>query len=175
MILKDVTKLLESAGLAVRALTKSTSSNPDDGHSQATSIREQKEDFKSATAKYFSILSSIDVRLRRQIYALEEAEIVHAELAPKDTQTTQHESPTSTDLGGSQNLLSNKQTGSTKHASKGVGPGNMDVGWLNSRNNKVGKEMEAELWAEAQAFVETLEERKAQDSEIDTIVPDLEN
>ena len=75
---------------------------------------------------------------------------------------------------GAQNLLSNGQAKANKHFSKGVGPGNIDVGWLNSRNNKVGKEMEAELWTEAKAFVETLEEQKAKDNNSNTFPQTLE-
>ncbi|KAK1982300.1 hypothetical protein LZ30DRAFT_717770 [Colletotrichum cereale] len=37
----------------------------------------------------------------------------------------------------------------------GVGTiGNLDVGWLNSRNNKVERDMEAELWAKMREFLE---------------------
>ena len=170
--MKDVTKLLESAGLAVKALTKNTSSGLDDGELKVTSVQEQKEHFKTATAKYFAILSSIDVRLRRQIYALEEAEIISAETASKDIQMTQNDSSGFPDFDGAQNMLSTKQNGATKHVSKGTGQSHLDVGWLNSRNDNVGKEMEAELWAEAKAFVETLEEQKAKATEADTTMKD---
>ncbi len=173
--MKDVTKLLESAGLAVKALTKSTSSASDDGDSRVQSIQDQKKDFTAATAKYFSLLSSIDVRLRRQIYALEEAEIIPAETASKDTQTTQNESLAFPDFEGAQNMPSTKQTGATRHATKATGQGNLDVGWLNSRNDNVGKEMEAELWAKAKAFVDTLEKRQSKPSEADTLVSESQN
>lgn len=36
----------------------------------------------------------------------------------------------------------------------------MDIGWLNSRNDNVGKEKEAELWEEALRIVQRLEEGK---------------
>lgn len=35
----------------------------------------------------------------------------------------------------------------------------IDVGTLNSRNDVVGREMEAECWAAARAFIETLEKQ----------------
>ena len=151
-------------------MTRTTSSSPGDTDSHLISIQEQKEKFTAATAKYFSLLSSIDVRLRRQIYALEDAEIIPAEIASKDGQTDQHDALALPGFPGSQNMLSTKQTGATKHASKSTSQSNLDIGWLNARNDKVGKEMEAELWAEAKAFIQTLEERKAKASEADTMV-----
>lgn len=45
------------------------------------------------------------------------------------------------------------------------GLGNLDISWLNSRNNKVEKEMEAELWAKAQDLVQTLSEVQAETDE----------
>jgi hypothetical protein len=32
----------------------------------------------------------------------------------------------------------------------------LDVGWLNSRSGKVGQDMDAELWAQAKAFMEEM-------------------
>ena len=37
----------------------------------------------------------------------------------------------------------------------------LDVGWLNSRSGKVGRDMEAELWAKARAFLEGLEAKNS--------------
>lgn len=37
----------------------------------------------------------------------------------------------------------------------------LDVGWLNSRSGKVGRDMEAELWAKARGFLEALEAKKS--------------
>ena len=52
-----------------------------------------------------------------------------------------------------------------KGAITGGGLGSLDVGWLNSRNDNVGKEMEAELWEDAQLLVESAEVRtKAQNA-----------
>ena len=168
--MKDVTKLLESAGLAIKALTKNTFSNPGETDTQVLPVQQQKENFTAATAKYFSLLSSIDVRLRRQIYALEEAEIIPAETTSKDSQMDQNDPSAAPGFDGSQNMLSTKQTGATKQASKGTGQSNLDIGWLNARNDKVGKEMEAELWAEAKNFVQTLEEQKVKASKADATV-----
>ena len=133
--------MLHSAGLAIKALTGQMSLDADE---KSTSVHEQQSSFTAATSQYFSLLSSIDVRLRRQIYALEEADIIPAEAATKESQ-------------GSQSVSGNPSRASkdrTRTQSSGLG--NLDIGWLNSRNDKVGKEMEAELWKEACDLVEEM-------------------
>ncbi|KAH1489762.1 hypothetical protein LV164_000853 [Aspergillus fumigatus] len=125
---KDVAKLIHSAGLAIQALTNArTGDSPED-----TSLESHKARFKEATSQYFALLSSIDVRLRRQVYALEEAAI----LAPESASRTG-------DLPGA-------GVGGT------VVSNPLDVSWLNSRKDTVGKDKEAELWAAARQFVEQL-------------------
>lgn len=49
----------------------------------------------------------------------------------------------------------------------GGGLGNLDIGWLNSRNDNVDKEMEAELWKKASTFLAGLEENKTTSTESD--------
>ncbi|MCJ1230706.1 hypothetical protein MMC12_007380 [Toensbergia leucococca] len=143
--LQDVTNLLRFAGLAIKSLTTETS----DSQSHTSSLMEkQKPAFIDATSQYFSLLSSIDVNLRRQIYALEEADIITADVASKDSQTNV-----------------NSAVAGEKAARIGSGLGNFDVGWLNSRNDKVGKEMEAELWSKAREMVSRLEERRDKENE----------
>ena len=95
----------------------------------------KKENFKAAVSEYFSTLSFIDVNLRRQIYALEEANIIQADAPPKD--------------------VDQRKPGQSK-VPTAPGLGNLDVSWLNSRDDKVGKEMEAEVWTEARELVGTL-------------------
>lgn len=100
----------------------------------------------------------MDVNLRRQIIALEEAGILPAEAFTK-------EPPTSLAVpSAAQAISSNASLSRTGGGNKGVitggGLGNLDVGWLNSRNDNVGKEMKAELWEEAENFVSKLEKRK---------------
>ncbi|PKY04793.1 hypothetical protein P168DRAFT_326578 [Aspergillus campestris IBT 28561] len=73
---KDVAQLIHSAGLAIQALTNARS-----GDAADRSLEAHKARFKEATAQYFALLSSIDVRLRRQAYALEEAAILPPELS----------------------------------------------------------------------------------------------
>ncbi|MCJ1286642.1 hypothetical protein MMC26_005988 [Xylographa opegraphella] len=138
---RDVTKLLHSAGLAIKALTGRTSL---DAVEKSTSVEQQKSSFTAATSQYFSMLSSIDVRLRRQVYALEEANIIPAESATKESQ-------------GDHGVPGNpSQTSKERASTQSSGLGNLDIGWLNSRNDKVGKQMEAELWEQARDLVEEI-------------------
>lgn len=160
--------MLHSAGLAIKALTNPSLSEHDDNSSQSRSIEQQKKDFTTAASQYFALLSSVDVRLRRQIYALEEAEIIPAEAATKEQPTNLTAPPGSGAHPNVANPLATKQAAASKSASTGGGLGALDIGWLNSRNDNVGKEMEAELWEKAKNFVKSLEEEeKSQDEDID--------
>ncbi|KAJ6037392.1 hypothetical protein N7540_001671 [Penicillium herquei] len=137
---QDVAKLINSAGLAIQALSNASpdsSSTTHDGSLQA-----HKTQFKEATAQYFALLSSIDVRLRRQVYALEEASV----------------------LGPDSNSRTGETTGAGTTGTGGPGSGGaanpLDISWLNSRKDTVGKDKEAELWASARRFVEHLDTDK---------------
>lgn len=120
---------------------------------------QHRESFTAATSQYFTLLFSVDVNIRRQIYALEEAEILPAEAVikeppsslavPSAAQTSLPNSSLSRTLGGNKGLTT------------GGGLGNLDVGWLNSRNDNVGKEMKSEMWEEADKFIHKLEKSKA--------------
>jgi hypothetical protein len=151
---QNVVKLLHSAGLAVKALTNQSSEGPQRGD-----INSKKEAFSAATSQYFSLLSSVDVNLRRQIYALEEANIIPAEAAPKDTLASQ-----------SSSIIPGAPQPKEKVAPEAGGLGSLDVGWLNSRNDKVGKEMEAELWAQMHSIMRNLDAADKVQTDKDTRV-----
>ena len=105
--------------------------------SRHISVEKRKKAFSDAASEYFSLLSIVDVNLRRQIMALEEANII-----PK---------------GGSRDKTSQSQGQEVSEVGSVAGAlGNLDVGWLNSRNDKIGKETEAELWTEARELVDEL-------------------
>lgn len=105
-------------------------------------------------AQYFSLLSSIDVRLRRQIYALEEADI----LSPSSSAVEKVEFQLPGNQGSTA-ALGSSQRSSGAGGKGGVGMGLLDMEWLNSRNDSVGKEMEAELWKELEGLVEGVENK----------------
>lgn len=91
------------------------------------------------------------MRLRRQVYALEEASIIPPESASKAGE------PATASGGGG--------TGATSTTNP------FEISWLNSRKDTVGKDKEAELWSEARDFVEKLDssaERSAEGGQEDT-------
>lgn len=122
--------MLHSAGLAIKTLTTY--------QTDSTTAEDRPQSFTEATNTYLEGLHSVDVRLKRQIYGLQEAGII----------AMAKESPSRSD---GQNLETSRV------AVENVA---LDVGWLNSRSGKVGRDMEAELWAKARAFMEALEIKK---------------
>jgi hypothetical protein len=134
-----VTRLIHSAGLAIQALTNAKPIPSDSSPAPDGSLDSHKARFKEATSQYFALLSSIDVRLRRQVYALEEA----SALAPER------------DWG---------KAARTDVSAGGSGAANpLDISRLNARKDTTGKDKEAELWAAARQFVEGIEKPHAQD------------
>ena len=137
----------------------STASAPLEGQpNQPAAIEQQKGSFTATTTQYFTLLSSVDVNLRRQLYALEEADILPAE-AVSNKPTTNLAVPSAVQAHP-QNPSLPRVGGGNKGVITGGGLGNLDVGWLNSRNDNVGKEMKSELWREAETFVLKLEDRE---------------
>lgn len=124
---KSIPQLLQAAGLAIQILGSSSS---------ATTLTSAKAQFLESVTTYFTILSSIDVRLRRQVYALQEAGLI-AEGDAKDAK---------------------RGASASAAAAGGIsgGGGQLDLSWLNSREDQVEKEMEREVWRRAKDFVEKL-------------------
>ena len=62
-------------------------------------------------------------------------------------------------------ILASESSSSASRAGDagGAGSGAMDVSWLNSRNDTVGKDKEAELWAAARKFGESVTTPKTRD------------
>ena len=125
----------------------------------------------AATSQYFTLLSSVDVNLRRQIFALEVAEIIPAEASTQEPPTSLAVPLAAQANSPSSSLL--RTVGGNKGVIAAGGLGNLDVGWLNSRNDNVGKEMKSDLWREAGNFVHKLEKTKAgSDRGFDTLKGD---
>lgn len=147
---QDIAKLLESAGLAIQALAgNGRNTEVDADPARSSSIEEQRSTFSAATNDYFGRLSSIDTRLRKQIYALEDAEIVPAEASVRSAATSQTVSAGITALKGGPN----KASTADKPKNVGATLGNLDVGWLNSRNDSMKQKMKTDLWKAAQAHL----------------------
>lgn len=157
---QNVTKLLRSAGMAVKALTEASSNETGQDASNVPPIQQQKKEFTAATTEYFALVSSVDVGLRQQINALEEAEIIAKEAVPKESQSSDPAgASTQASAGSGPPPIANRST-----ITNG-GLGNLDISWLNSRNDKVGKEMEAELWQKASSFLADLEKSRKSNTE----------
>ena len=142
-------RILESAGYAIKALTGPMSAAQSDLSRQSLELEHNKESFSAAASSYFTILSSLDVRLRRQIYALEEAEILNStDVPPEEVSMRGFDTKDVSTIVGSAgtHVQASKPKSGLKSRSLDGGQSSLDVGWLNSRNNHVGKEMEAEIW-----------------------------
>ncbi|EZF34085.1 hypothetical protein TMEN_9804 [Trichophyton mentagrophytes] len=148
---KDVAQILQSAGLAIQSLTNNTSLPRGELETGSlttdASLDSRKKAFKSACSQYFALVSSVDVKLRRQVYALEEASIIRAE-------------PTISFKAGDSMVAG---AGATAQLSPGtVNP--LETSWLNSRKDTVGKDKEAELWAEASRFMKSVASKKGNEN-----------
>ncbi|KOS17320.1 hypothetical protein ESCO_006431 [Escovopsis weberi] len=123
-----------ASALAVPEDAAAAAAAGDETPSSSVNPEAQKDAFRIATDTFLSTLHNIDVRMKRQILALEEAGIV-------DLSNAQRQEP-----------------GAASRASlrpNGLGTvGNLDVGWLNSRGTKVERDMELELWEKAKGLLE---------------------
>ncbi|TVY42510.1 hypothetical protein LSUB1_G003881 [Lachnellula subtilissima] len=132
---KSITTLLHSAGLALKTLTDSSSSPS----SRRTA-------FQSASESYLKTLQKADISLKRQIWGLEEADIIPAEKA-KGKEGKEGKDMFA--MGGAR-VGGDVKEGRVEEG----GMGKLDIGWLNSRGGRVERDMEAELWGRARVFLE---------------------
>ncbi|EXJ93543.1 hypothetical protein A1O1_01935 [Capronia coronata CBS 617.96] len=136
---QSISTLLSAASDAVSILSNTPASET--LRQDLRTAESARSAFTAAAEAYFSNLSSIEVRLRRQVYALEEAELIR----PGNERDTRR----GRTLGGDSELPR-------------VGGGPLDPSWLNARaTDKVGASMRQELLAQARDFVE----RAAQSSQ----------
>ncbi|RYP00320.1 hypothetical protein DL763_000931 [Monosporascus cannonballus] len=138
---KDIVSLLRSAGQAVNALGKKEPQGGDtamdDGNTQGNVFEDSMNDFMRT-------LRRVNVGIKRQISGLEEAGII----------TLRKDDGTAADSQGSANQQARLEP-------DGDGKiGGLDPGWLNSRSNQVEREMEAELWGQADEFLRKLLEEQ---------------
>ncbi|KAF4983435.1 hypothetical protein FZEAL_1164 [Fusarium zealandicum] len=147
-----VVQLMSHTATALNALTTPTNgASNSDLSAEAAAAKpsldppSQKAAFRSATDSFLTTLHAVDVKMKRQIMALEEAGIV-------DLSNPQRQDP----------------NGPAKASLKpnGIGAvGNLDVGWLNSRGTRVERDMEAELWSKAKDILQKEGENGKQSGE----------
>ncbi|KAH9909940.1 mediator complex, subunit Med11 [Xylariomycetidae sp. FL2044] len=140
---KNIVSLLRSTAQAVESLGKRESTSED----TVMTDSDQAQIFKDSMEDFLQTLRSVNVGMKRQIWGLEEARIVS--LAKDKAPNTREE-------GG-------EVQGTTTRSLEPDGDGKiggLDVGWLNSRSNKVGMDMEADLWDQAETLLrETLQSK----------------
>lgn len=132
---RSVSGLLEAASEAVGILA-----NKRDEKTPFATLEAQQARFAKAADTYFSTLSSIEVGLRRQVYALEEAGLVQ-EGQEKDARRAKSSE------GGFETA---------------TGGGPLDPSWLNARADKgIEYKLERELVDQAKEFLESTGNKKA--------------
>ncbi|KAL8923722.1 MAG: hypothetical protein Q9208_004474 [Pyrenodesmia sp. 3 TL-2023] len=144
---RNVVELLQHAGTAIRTLTVLTPEAGGHEDDEGQDLEQRKANFAAASSQYFATLSSIDDQLRRHITALEDAGILPSEAVIRETQPAPTHAQTAS-------APSKQPPAKPKSTITNGGLGNIDIGWLNSRNDNVKKMMEAELWEQAQLLVQ---------------------
>lgn len=135
---KGIVQLMSQTATALNSLTipsiPANTGFPTEASKPSLDSGAQKDAFREATDSFLTTLHTIDVKLKRQILALEEAGIINLANPPRQD-----------------------PNGPPKASLKpnGVGAiGNLDVGWLNSRGPRVERDMESELWSRAKELLE---------------------
>jgi hypothetical protein len=136
---KNIVLLMSHTAQALDSLTHKPSADAD---SPTSPTAAQEESFRSAMDALLKTLHAVDVHMKRQIWALEEAGIVKLpeRLSAAEKLTVDSEA---------------KLLARSSLEPNGVGAvGTLDVGWLNSRSTRNERDMEAELWGRARALLE---------------------
>ena len=153
----EVAAILQSAGQAINSLTDQPlskgASNDGDTHMETGdgpgSLQDRKDAFTEHTQGYFTHIQAVVARLRRHAYALEEAGIITAE-APVVGLTEQQKQAAAAQAQQRAPVVA---VAEPERITNG-GLGTLDVGYLNSRGNKVATEKESELIGEVKKLLE---------------------
>lgn len=156
----EVAEMVKQAGRAVNALTNRplTQADDEDGDEDMTdgqrtlSSSDRQEAFKRHTIAFYTGIQSVTARLRRNVYGLEEAGIIGPETSTLQPSGESVRPPASGQPG-------RPPREETLRITNG-GMGNLDVGWLNSKGNKVAAEKESELMEEAKELLQDELRRK---------------
>ncbi|GAP92640.1 putative mediator complex protein [Rosellinia necatrix] len=137
---KKIVSLARSTGQAMQCLGKRI---PHDGEVVMTDT-DPIQQYKDSMDEFMGTLRTVNVGMKRQIWGLEEAGIIS--LGKKELNLREE---------GGEVQASNIRNGLLEPDGNGK-IGGLDVGWLNSRSNKVEKDMEADLWREAEDALQQL-------------------
>jgi len=158
----DVASMLSSVGQAINALTNrplnptndsDNDTNMDDAntvHEPAT-LEARKQAFQKHTQDFYDNIHAVTARLRRQAYALEEAGIITPQAATIASISVKSAKPPPTAPGRPPQQIDQAPERITNG-----GLGQQDIGWLNSRGNRVGADKEKELVEDAKKLLENV-------------------
>ncbi|KAK0279612.1 hypothetical protein LTR35_000368 [Friedmanniomyces endolithicus] len=146
-----IAETLRHMGQAINAL----SSNAQEG---GDSMAARKETFDEHSKTAYAGIQAFQAKMRRQAYALEEAGIIAPEALSLSATNTQQQARGG--LAGGRGAVPPPAVVVEPDRIINGGLGHLDVGWLNSRGNKVGVEKEAELLHEAKALLQAAADRK---------------
>ncbi|KAK5114716.1 hypothetical protein LTR62_002290 [Meristemomyces frigidus] len=145
--------MLNHMGQAIKALGPNAQAGSDD-------LDARKEVFQEHSRAAYVCTQAFHARMKRQVYALEEAGIILAQAhIHSATSSAKHKQANNQPVQGQGGAPPVPPASEAEHITNG-GLGNLDVGWLNSRGNKVGMEKEAELLQEAKILLEDELERR---------------
>ncbi|KAI2620955.1 mediator complex, subunit Med11 [Hypomontagnella submonticulosa] len=143
---RNVVSLLRSTARAVQTLGKQQAQGEDAVMTESKD--HQLQVFQDSMNEFLRTLRTVNVGMKRQIWGLEEAHIIS--LDSKEPQNIRDE--------GGEAQGAGRRNGPIKPDGDGK-IGGLDVGWLNSRSDKVERDMEADLWKEAESFLRRILER----------------
>jgi len=123
----DISQLLACASKAIGLLPNEDYDEPN------PRLEDVKDKFQQASSDYYATLSSVEVRLRRQIYALDEAGLI--------TKGTRQDADRATSMNEDQ-------------TSRRAGGGSLDSSWLNARaKDSSGQALKREALDDAKQFL----------------------
>ncbi|KAI1149253.1 mediator complex, subunit Med11 [Nemania diffusa] len=151
---KKIVSLLRSTGEAIQCLGKRI---PEDENVSMTDT-DPTQKFKESMDEFLRTLRIVNVGMKRQIWGLEEAGIISLQ---KRELVTREEGGEVQASHARNRLLEPDGAGKI---------GGLDVGWLNSRSNRVEIDMEADLWQEAADIMQRLiaHQRQGANPELDS-------
>lgn len=160
-----IPQALSAASFAVRSVV----GEPTEETEPDSSPSDPQAAFERHTTVFYAQVQAITALLRRQAYALEEAGIISAS---KDSNLDLQPPPPPPSAlgtagraglpvaGGGRPAMGLAPAGSGQVGKEVAqmpiingGLGNLDIGWLNSRRDTIGKQKEAELWKEARRML----------------------
>ncbi|KAI0016023.1 mediator complex, subunit Med11 [Xylariomycetidae sp. FL0641] len=141
---RNIVSLLRSTAQAVESIGKKDKQDKQDEDTAMTDTN-QAQVFNDSMNDFLRTLRKVNVGMKRQIWGLEEAGIISP--GKKDIQNIKEE--------GGEVQASGTRIGTLEPDGTGK-IGGLDVGWLNSRSNKVERDMEAHLWDESERTLRLL-------------------